>query len=283
MNIQFPANYRGLINIAAKSHGKTVESFVIETVVQTAKYARFEQTIANEIDLFINDSRKDSRKNIWSNIKKAFCLLRKALFNLYFIAFFLASFICLIALKLQSVALEKNCQGIDIFIAYVCPILFLYFLFLALISFCETFLLEERSSKNSQTSMFLRLKKSFKISKTDMFANKLAKNYSVEELETAESDLKEIIVNLENSQNKLSAASILIAILLLWSIRYYSDIMFDYLIDTFPNLVGNVSFVFFITALLTFISKIDYFNDLIFYKQALSALQKAQNNIQKKD
>lgn len=271
MNIQFPANYRGLINIAAKSHGKTVESFVIETVVQTAKHAIFEQTIANEIDLFINDSRKDSRKNIWSNIKKAFCLLTKALLNPDFIAFVFASFIFLIAL-----ALKRNYQGIDIFTAHVCLILFLVFLFLALISFCETFLLEERSSKNSQTSMFLRLKKSFKISKTDMFANKLAKKYSVEELETAESDLKEIIVNLENSQNKLSAASILIAILLLWSIRYYSDIMFDYLIDTFPNLVGNVSFVFFITALLTFISKIDYFNDLIFYKQALSGLQKAQ-------
>ena len=45
---------------------------------------------------------------------------------------------------------------------------------------------------------------------------------------------------------------------------------------------GLINFVFFIAALLTFISKIDYFNNLIFYKQALSALQKAQK-IPKKD
>lgn len=48
MNIQFTGKYRSLINIVANSYGQTVESFVIETVISTAKNAKFDGEIANE-------------------------------------------------------------------------------------------------------------------------------------------------------------------------------------------------------------------------------------------
>lgn len=279
MNIQFPKKYRSLINDVANSSGQTVESFVIKAVVQAAKNARVNHKIESEIDSFINCSKQ----SLWINSKQALYKSFKAVFNPYLIWFFIGCFVSLILLNIQIANLARDYNQIDILLIVIFLILFIIFLFLTLINFCLTLFFEVRYSKNKKTSMFLRLKNISKIPETDMFANRLAKKYSVEELEKAESDLKEIIVNLENRQNQFSAASILIAIAILWSIRYYSDIMFDYLINTFPGFVGNVSFVFFITALLTFISKIDYFNDLIFYKQALSGLQKAQNNIQKKD
>lgn len=53
--------------------------------------------------------------------------------------------------------------------------------------------------------------------------------------------------------------------------------MLNYLTNIVPQFFGGLAFVTFGTAITKFVSNLDYFNNLIFYKQALSALQKAQD------
>lgn len=279
MNIQLPEKHRGLTNIVAKYYGQTVESFVIEAVVQAAKNARVNHKIASEIDSFIDNSKQ----SLWMNTKQAFSKQFKEFINPFFAFFLFLSLLFFVLFGWQINKLNQNYDEVNIFITVLFLILFGIFMLLAIINLALNVFFEYRKNKNNEKSMFLRIKKLYKIRETDVFADKLSKNYSIEELKLAERDLKEIIVNLENRQNQFSAAMILVSIILLWWIRYYSESLFNYLINTFPGLVGNTSFVFFVAALLIFISKIDYFNNLIFYKKALLALQKAQDKIDKKD
>ena len=107
--------------------------------------------------------------------------------------------------------------------------------------------------------------------------------YSIDNLKHEEKDLKEIIENMQNSQNMFSNAIIIVVAASMIIVGYSFRNTLDNIITFFPQAAGGIAFVAFITALLKYLSGIDYFNNLIFYKQALSALVKAQDIADKKN
>ena len=84
--------------------------------------------------------------------------------------------------------------------------------------------------------------------------------------------MKEIIDNIQNERNIFANAIIILVVALMIVVSYNFKNFLDYLVTVVPQIMGGLAFVAFCTALLKFLSSLDYFNNLIFYKQALSAL-----------
>lgn len=81
----------------------------------------------------------------------------------------------------------------------------------------------------------------------------------------------------------MSAGAFIVVIVLLELSEYILGQLFINVTDVVFKFSGGLSLVIFMIFLIQLIIKSNYFNDTIFYKQALSGLQKAQDLIEDKN
>lgn len=273
MNIQIPQEYEQTIKEAAKNKGISAEKLILNIAIQTAKMQGElcnRQNIEEEIFSFI----RDQQPSIFEDIKSFLFDLCSRTIKIFFDKILLILlFIGLVLVFIAKWSYSNN----HIILALI---LYLALCLGVIIFWGRLFYLNRYILLKATT--YTKLKKQWNISVTDKFAKNLAKKYSPLILKLEEENLKMVINSLEQRDKIFSAGTIILAVIIFLAMRYLLEDLYNWFINNTPQWTGDVGIVFIVSTVFATALNLGYFNDLIYYKQALSSLQKAQTYITNK-
>ena len=277
MKINLCSSDEETINLAARYSILSSENFVIQSALQSAKYIEKNRDLTNDIDLFISENKPKLEKDITKFMKKFVTEVTKLVINKYFgVALIMCFALGKSSLNLRD-AYTKNSDETYEYLANFCGISsFVAMLIAIYILAINVFRISSHHSNSKKKSRIIRLKEKYRVFSTNKFAQSLSEKYPINRLKYEQNDLKEIVNNIQNYRNIFDNVIVILVVASIITIGYVYGINLDYLINNVPQVVG-LGFVPFSAAVLKFILSLDYFNNLIFYKQTLSALQKAQD------
>lgn len=275
INIEFSQEYWQLITKAAKDKGQIEEQFIFEATIQKATSTQYGFNIEKEVHLFIE--QQANQASIKKDLKSLWLKLKTIIFSKLYVLLLISYTLSLISIRYISDSLKNNSNFVNIKVFIILVLLLIVMIsIIAMIASVPIISFYNNIGVPKIPSKALRIKKQMNIDAIKIFAEQLSDKYSIEQLKSEEEDYKDIINEIENRRKIASAGGLLFSLFLLLFIKYNSVKSYEYLINTFPNFFGGLSFVFFTATLITFILSLNYFDRSIFYKQALSGLQRAQ-------
>ena len=229
--------------------------------------------LQEDINAFIKQQKPDWRTDIEAIFQRFLDILRYKYF-LYSLLTFLASSTMFYFLNKGYQTMPDKTQALEIAVVLtilLLPIIFSPFCMISIILLSDLIPDLKRITKIRQDIKYIE------ISPIDNFVEELlSKKYSLLELKYEEENLKEDLTKNEKILEKLPSSLLIYIIIYLYFFEYMTGISTQNIIDAFPTVFKGLSFFLVITFIFPLFFKADYFSDIKFQKQALTALKKAQ-------
>lgn len=229
--------------------------------------------LQKDINTFIKEQKPNWRTDIKAIFQRFLDILRYKYF-LFSLFIFSASLILFYFSKKAYDGIPDKTQALELAVLLTIELLFIV---LSQFSIYLIILLSDLIPDLKRKTKIKQDIRYTEISTIDKFVKKLLfKKYSLLELKYEEENLKENLAKNEKIQQSLPISLLIFILGSLYIMEYMIGISAQNIIDAFPTVFKGLSFFIVITVIFPLFFKADYFSNIKFQKQALTALKKAQ-------